>query len=319
MAFPPSEKRRREARARGQVAHSPLLTSAAALAAASLAAWATGRGAAARLGELLRRALGGGLAPTRALDEALRAGAAIVLPIAGAAWLAAALAGAAQTGGLFTVGALGHRRADAERQAMPWLLAAALGLVLALSAAPTARALAPATSVGGAATATAATLAALAWRALVVFAACGLFDFALRRAAVERALEMTRAEHERERREEEGDPRLRAERRRRHRALGGSALVDEVARAEVVVTAPGRAAALRREAGVPTVLAAGEELQAARLADVARRLGVPVRADDALADALAGLRAGDPVPPPHRERAAALAAAARGLSRAEPG
>jgi type III secretion system FlhB-like substrate exporter len=53
-------------------------------------------------------------------------------------------------------------------------------------------------------------------------------------------------------------------------------------------------------------VAAGDRLQAARLVDVARRLGVPVRGDDQLAEALAGLSDGDWVPPAHLPRALAV-------------
>jgi flagellar biosynthetic protein FlhB len=114
---------------------------------------------------------------------------------------------------------------------------------------------------------------------------------------------MTRAELRAERRHEEGNPQLRAERRRRHRALAGSSLVDDVARAEVVVAAEGLAVALRQEGARVRVVAGGDRLQAARIVDVARRLGVAVRGDPLLAAALSGLSDGDWVPPPHLERA----------------
>ena len=98
------------------------------------------------------------------------------------------------------------------------------------------------------------------------------------------ALSMSRGEAERERREEEGDPRLRAEQRRRQRALARDPLVDDVARARRDRSPPRAwpwARARRRRAA-----RGGRRrrvLRAARLADVARRLGIAVRADDTLA------------------------------------
>ena len=116
---------------------------------------------------------------------------------------------------------------------------------------------------------------------------------------------MSRGEAERERREDEGDPRLRAEQRRRQRALARDPLVDEVARAQLVVTAEGVAVALRLVDGEARIAAAAgdDRLRAQRLADVARRLGIAVRADDELATALAHLPAGAPVPPSLQTRA----------------
>jgi type III secretion system FlhB-like substrate exporter len=57
--------------------------------------------------------------------------------------------------------------------------------------------------------------------------------------------------------------------------------------------------------GVARIAAAAgdDRLRAQRLADVARRLGIAVRADDELAAALAHLPAGTPVPPALQTRA----------------
>ncbi|HEX9100546.1 MAG TPA: EscU/YscU/HrcU family type III secretion system export apparatus switch protein, partial [Polyangia bacterium] len=145
---------------------------------------------------------------------------------------------------------------------------------------------------------TAAALASLTARALVVVALAGLGEFAWRRARLAEALSMSRGEAERERREDQGDPRLRAEQRRRQRALARDPLVDEVARARLVVTAEGVAVGLRLVDGEARIAAAAGEdrLRAQRLADVARRLGIAVRADDELAAALAHLPAGASVP-----------------------
>jgi flagellar biosynthetic protein FlhB len=107
---------------------------------------------------------------------------------------------------------------------------------------------------------------------------------------------MTRAERQAEQREEEGDPRLRAERRRRARAMSGRSLIEDLRKAHMVLAAEGVALALRQEGGGVRVVVAGERLQAARIVEIARRLGILVRSDDRLASRLAELKAGDWVP-----------------------
>jgi flagellar biosynthesis protein len=58
-----------------------------------------------------------------------------------------------------------------------------------------------------------------------------------------------------------------------------------------------RAAALRYEGGgAPRVTAAGRGLIAEKILEEARRAGVPIREDRALAEALAGLELGSEVP-----------------------
>ena len=61
---------------------------------------------------------------------------------------------------------------------------------------------------------------------------------------------------------------------------------------------PERAAALRYEpgAGAPTVVAAGRGEVARRIVEEARKAGVPVRDEAALAEALSGLDLGTDVP-----------------------
>jgi flagellar biosynthesis protein FlhB len=292
--LPPSAPRREEARRLGQVASSGLLTGAAALFAGGLALAAIARPALGRLVELARRAFSGELPVEAGLGRVLALVSWIVLPVAVAALVGAAAAGAAQTRGLFTTGAF-ERRAPEEAAGLPlaaWALAAAL-LVLAVTSARRA--------LGGV-----EALETLWPRWILLFAAAGAGDFLMRRARVERSLWMTRAERRAEEHEEEGDPRLRSERRRRHRALGGRSLVDDLKRAQVVLAAEGVALALRREGAGVRVVGAGERQQAARLVEIAQRLGVPVRGDDRLASALAELRAGDWVPAAHLPSTLAL-------------
>ncbi len=121
---------------------------------------------------------------------------------------------------------------------------------------------------------------------------------------------MTRDEVRRELRDDEGDPDRKAERRRVHRALVEA---GPVARATVVVVNPTRlAVALRHDRGVegaPRVVAKGTGLAAARIRSAARRAGVPIVRDLALARALHRLaEVGDEIPEELYEAAAALLA-----------
>lgn len=299
---PPSPRKLREARARGEVAHAPTLTAAAALGGGALALAMTARPAAARLIALARAAWTGN-GSARAIVPTVTA---ILLPVALAAFAAALAAGLAQTRLNLAWGALGRRRDEPEPWAATSFAAAAALVLLALSGGRALVAsLARADGWAAALAVTATALSALTARAVLVVALAGLGEFAWRRARLLEALSMSRAEAERERREDEGDPRLRAEQRRRQRALARDPLVDEVARARLVVTAEGVAVALQLADGEARVAAAAGEdrLRAQRIADVARRLGIAVRADDELAAALAHLPAGAPVPSQLQNRA----------------
>jgi type III secretion protein U len=121
---------------------------------------------------------------------------------------------------------------------------------------------------------------------------------------------MTRDEVRREHREDEGDPQHRAERRRIHRALVEAA---PVSRATCVVVNPTHVAVAlhhaRDEADAPRVLAKGLGASAARIRSAARRAGVPIVRDVALARALYRLaEVGDEIPEELYEAAAAVLA-----------
>jgi flagellar biosynthesis protein FlhB len=224
-SLPPTEKRRREAREAGQVPATPLAPAAAALVAGALIAWATGGGAVERIASLARAAWSG-LDPGAAASLIVPTVARVALPLALGAWLAAVAVGALQTRGLFSLAAFRRTtreppepERDGALRPVAWALAIALSVLVLVSVRSTARALASAQGLAGAAQVVAAAARTLLPRALLLIAAAALGDWAWRRLRHERALLMTRAEVERERREEEGDPRLRAERRRRHRAV----------------------------------------------------------------------------------------------------
>lgn len=256
---PASEKRRREARARGQVAVSPLLCGAGALAGAALGlawswksardallalagrAWSgaasagaqswsslaaggaaasgTGAGEAGASGALAG-GVGASFAPVVGLDEVLAGVAQVAVPIALAGLLGALLIGLAQTRGLLAGRAIGQPALARPPRLLPWALVVALVAIAYHRAQQLLGPLAQAGAVGPVAALAQEALAGGAARALLLFGGFGLGDWAWRRARLERALRMTRAELEQERREEEADPRMKAERRRRHEDQG---------------------------------------------------------------------------------------------------
>jgi type III secretion protein U len=247
-----------------------------------------------------------------------------------AACAGALLAGVAQTGGLFAPEALRFRwerldpAAGFRRLLSPAGLAraafgtgvacAALALGLRqladqlpmLSQIPRMR---TGAAIGEASRAAGSTLPAL----LALLAAAGLGDLLMQRHRNRRALRMTRAELERDRREDDGDPRQRSERRRLHASLAGAP-----ARPTCLVVNPTHLAvaiAYRRGGDdPPVVLGKASGRRAAALRREARRLGIPVVHDRALARALFRLAdVGEAIPEELYEATAAVLAWVQGV------
>jgi type III secretion protein U len=315
----PTPRRLREARRRGQVAVSSEATGVAALAGGLLALAAAGPGLASLFARALRAGLAGEGAASFAPEPALRAAAALAVravaaPALGA--LAGALAaGLLQTGFLFAPGALAPQveRLDPFRGLRRLLSPAQLGavglgllraaLVLAAGAAwlaAQARTVVGLASLHGAGALWRAPqlFLGLALRLSAVLAALALVDVWRVRRRHRAGLEMTRDEVRRELREDQGDPALRGERDRQRRALVEA---GPVTRATVVVVNPTHlAVALRHDRGgpdAPRVVAKGRGRVAARIRSAARRAGVPLVRDIALARALFRLtEVGDEIP-----------------------
>lgn len=206
----PSPERLRRARARGEAPVSHRLSVSASLAAALSLLGVTARSLRAVFDAGLARAVTAASAPepvvtgaalSNALSGALRASAPVL--IASAAALA--LAHLTQTRLLVAWPAPTRGRGEA-------LLTALWGVAVAAAGAWALWALAH--EGGRDLAATFARVAeGTAWRVAMVTAALGAAELVWRRAAFTRAMTPTRAEQERERREHEGDPRARAERR----------------------------------------------------------------------------------------------------------
>jgi type III secretion protein U len=326
----PTPRRLREARRRGDVARSAELSAAGALAAGLLALAVTGPSATTALVRTIRAAL---LSATSAeLDPAATLlGATLVFgrlaaPILLAAAAGGALAAALATGFAVTPGALrprlervdpfrGLRRLCSLGQVATALLGLAKTGVLVAVVLSWLRGAAGALAElprgeAAALLRAAAPLGGLAARLAFVFAVFGLLDLALSRRRHETQLRMTRDEVRREHKEDEGDPQHRAERRRIHRALAEAAPVSHATC--VVVNPTHVAVALHHErdgADAPRVLAKGLGESAARIRSAARRAGVPIVRDVALARALYRLaEVGDEIPEELYEAAAAVLA-----------
>jgi type III secretion protein U len=326
----PTPRRLREARRRGDVARSAELSAAGALAAGLLALAVTGPSATAALVRTIRAALlsatSAELDPAAALLGATLVFGRLAAPILLAAAAGGALAAALATGFAVTPGALrprlervdpfrGLRRLCSLGQVATALLGLAkTGVLIAvvlswLRGAAGALAQLP-RGESAALLRAAAPLGGLAARLAFVFAVFGLLDLALSRRRHETQLRMTRDEVRREHKEDEGDPQHRAERRRIHRALAEAA---PVSRATCVVVNPTHVAVAlhhERDGGdAPRVLAKGVGESAARIRSSARRAGVPIVRDVALARALYRLaEVGDEIPEELYEAAAAVLA-----------
>ena len=304
-------------------------TGAASLAAGLVAVAIAGPWTLSRLADLLQAGLTGALAPGREPAAALQAAALEVARLSAwpgvAAALAGTIAGGLQAGGLLSLQVISPRleRLDPlrglgrlvtrERLARLVLGLLVAGLLLAVlvgwarQAAPSLAALPRAAEPWRALP---ALLGPLALRLLGLVVAFGGVELLRARVRHRRALRMTRDEVRRERREDEGDPRHRAERRQLHQRL---LEVVPVSRATCLVVNPTHVAVAlvhRRDQGeAPRVVAKGTGAAAARLRSEARRAGVPVVRDVALARALHRLaEVGDEIPEELYDAAAAVLA-----------
>jgi type III secretion protein U len=245
--------------------------------------------------------------------------------VGGAALAGGALAGALQAQGLFTLEAVRvrldrlHPARGLARLVSPQRLTAAAAQVLRLLVVAMvawhllrgeAQTLlrAPGLSPAAALRALAAGSVRMALSLAAVAAGLGALDLLLARRRHRKELMMSRDELRREQREDEGDPQRKAERRRLHRAL---AHASPLRRATCVVVNPTHVAvALDHPAGsddAPVVIAKAMGRAAVRLRREARRAGVPIVRDVALARALFRLaEVGDEIPVELYEAAAAI-------------
>ena len=146
----------------------------------------------------------------------------------------------------------------------------------------------------------------LAWVVLVL----GVGDYALARRRHLKDLMMTREEVRREHKESEGDPRHKGQRKALHRQLAQGGPARGVQKATAVVVNPTHiAVALRydvQECEAPYLVAKARQAEALSLREEARRQGIPVVRDVPLARSLIHYDLGEAIPEELYEAAAVV-------------
>ncbi len=137
-------------------------------------------------------------------------------------------------------------------------------------------------------------LDALLFRLAIVtgfaYIAIAAADFFFQRRQHVKQLMMTKQEVKQEHKENEGDPQIKGKRKQLHRELANGEVEKRVKKSTVLVTNPTHyAIALFYEKGrtrLPVLLAKGKGARALRMIDIARREGIPVMRNVPLAHAL---------------------------------
>ncbi|SEL51406.1 type III secretion protein U [Stigmatella aurantiaca] len=147
-------------------------------------------------------------------------------------------------------------------------------------------------------------------RLAVCLVVLGGADYVLARFQHFKDLRMSREEVKREYRESEGDPRHKAQRKALHRQLAQGGPARGVRRASAVVVNPTHiAVALRydlQECEAPYLVAKAQEEEALALRREAQRCGIPVVRDVPLARSLISYDVGEPIPEELYQAAAAV-------------
>lgn len=139
------------------------------------------------------------------------------------------------------------------------------------------------------------------WIAIPLFGVAFL-DLMYQRWQHARNIRMSKTDIRDENKQAEGDPEVKARIKRAQREISRRRMMDEVPKAEVILTNPTHySVALRYERGdmtAPRVVAKGTELVALRIREIAREHGVPIVEDPPLARALwRNVSLGDEIPP----------------------
>jgi flagellar biosynthetic protein FlhB len=311
----PTRRRLRRARAEGDLPVSATLVRSVSLVVAVAVTPAAVGTAVDRTGKWIGRTL---TEPAPAFSAQMLVGEVwfVVGPLLVVAALASAAVGLAQSGGVMVLRplspdlarlspALGLRRLWSARQS--WMLlqivlsvAVVLWLTLTVLTDYAARLSATVGDVAASGALAREMSGRLGWLVALVGLAVAGADFALVWHWWRRRLRMTRTEVTEEKRTTEGDPHLRAARRRAHRRLvAGAGLRDVQTATLVVAEGVATAVALRYVEGrddAPRVVASASGELAVRFQSVAREASVPVIPNPELARSLSELDVGDPVP-----------------------
>jgi flagellar biosynthetic protein FlhB len=139
------------------------------------------------------------------------------------------------------------------------------------------------------------------WKVAVAFLAVSVGDYVFQKFEYERELRMSKQEVKEEAKMLEGDPAVRGKIRTIQRQIAYKRMMQDVPRADVVITNPTHLAiALKYDMAkmaAPTVVAKGADLIAQRIREIALEHGVPIVEDKPLARLLySSADVGDPVP-----------------------
>jgi len=155
--------------------------------------------------------------------------------------------------------------------------------------------------VGGIFAFTGSTVFSVAMKILIGYGVIAVLDYAFQRWDYERSMMMTRQEVREELKQTEGDPLLRARIRTMQREIAQRRMMEEVPKAQVVITNPTEiAVALAYDASMvaPVVVAKGRRIIAEKIRQLAVEAGVPIVENIALAQALyKAVDIGRPIPP----------------------
>ena len=316
----PTPKRLREARRKGQVARSRTLGAVGGLALGVIALTATARSAAAIVYRFAVHAFGSVASPNAIgpiLDDAASAARSASLPILVAALAGTVVANAAQVGFSLRLEALspsfekinpieGAKRMWSPK-ALIDLLKATVTVVGVLAVAYSGLksslrdvVLAPGASPLKAITTGADLASRIAMRAMGVGLLMAAVDYALQRRSFLQGLMMSKDEIKQEHKDSDGDPHVKAKRKRMAREISAGTAKRGVRHATTVVVNPTHLAVCIRydpdECEAPTITEKGVGERALRIKHEAHRLGVPVTRDIPLARSLIHLDVGDEIP-----------------------
>lgn len=300
-------RKRRDARRKGQVAKSAEVGVAASLIAmvGTLAVLRGGVGTLALQARQLFGHVGTGALPNDLLVQSTgRVLVATVAPALGIAVLAALVSGAVQTGGRLSPQALTPKLSNLSPKrglqrfrpsAAAWELLrttiklGALALLLWAPISGIAEDLAAARGLGAGLRRTIDQTSSILGRGTILAVVLALADYAYNRRKNERELRMSKEDVKQEHKDADGDPLLKAQRRRRAQELSRNRMLRDVATADVVITNPTHLAIALRYVdgdGAPRVVARGADKLAARIRAEAHRHGVLVTEDRPLARSL---------------------------------
>ena len=300
-------QRRRQARRKGQIARSAEVGVALSLV-AMVGALQILRSGSAALGD--QATLLFGLAPTGPLPTDLLVTSttstlmAMVAPVSGLAVVAALAAGLGQTSGRLAPEALKPKLSNLSpkkglQRLKPstagWELLrtsvklGALALLLWGPITSVGANLMGARDLGSGLERTFSQALGILGRATLLAVVLALADYAWNRRKNEREMKMSKEDVKKEHKDSEGDPMVKAQRRRRAQEMSRNRMLRDVATADVVVTNPTHlAVALRYVDGepAPRVVAKGADHVAAKIRTLARRHGILVTEDKPLARSL---------------------------------